>query len=446
MCLVNGRSPLTRGLGFRHAAGPGLTMEARSHAAAAAESRGGKFCPSAVKAELVKDVDKWNPEDLDVDGFPDGETEDRTKLWGLVLEEIAGEEDPSPIGEADLFRFIMWAKKPVDSPAGSVGRALPDVSLEVDGTLDGSKSEKTDKSKSGKSKLSPAALQDMAAQKATASGQIGYLNAALYLGYHPSKAECCDLEYGDSAIASKVIQKIAKLPGTMTIVESLAQCRSQQSVAPLETFFSRLVDSLTNVADDHADFAPIAAGRVAQFLSRVRNAAEHDMAVVYYAEEYLLRSYRGRGLPTPMDHELLKRAEKMASQANAGGATSGSAAAGGSSAAAKAPQSESLTAMAEQLKEVTKAMQSLSKLEGRLEKVEQKVGSQTSALEQKLSSLDSRMSSQTATFSNKLEALSGRIPPKDSGMTPEQIAARDKNMTCTICGEKGHRATHCPNK
>ena len=97
-------------------------------------------------------------------------------------------------------------------------------------------------------------------------------------------------------------------------------------------------------------------------------------------------------------------------------------------------------------KEVTKAMQSLTKLEGRLAQVEQKVGSQTSALEQKLSALDSRMSSQTATFSNKLETLSGRIPPKDSGMTPEQIAARDKNMTCTICGEKGHRATHCPNK
>ena len=312
----------------------------------------------------------------------------------------------------------------------------------ADGTLDGSKSEKADKSKSGKAKLSPAALQDMAAQKATSPGQIGYLNAALYLGYHPSRAECCDLEYGDSAIASKTIQKIAKLPGSMSVVETLAQCRSQQTSAPLETFFSRLVDSLTNVADDHADFAPIAAGRVAQFLSRVRNTAELDMAVVFYVEEYLLRAYRGRGLPTPMDHELLKRAEKTA-KANGTGAST---AAGGSAAAAKAAQSESLTAMAEQLKEVTKAMQSLGKLEGRLAQVEQKVGSQTSALEQKLSALDSRMSSQTATFSNKLETLSGRIPPKDSGMTPEQIAARDKNMTCTICGEKGHRATHCPNK
>ena len=161
-------------------------------------------------------------------------------------------------------------------------------------------------------KLSPAALQDMAAQQATSPGQIGYLNAALYLGYHPSRAECCDLEYGDSAIASKTIQKIAKLPGSMSVVETLAQCRSQQTSAPLETFFSRLVDSLTNVADDHADFAPIAAGRVAQFLSRVRNTAELDMAVVFYVEEYLLRAYRGRGLPTPMDHELLKRAEKTA--------------------------------------------------------------------------------------------------------------------------------------
>ena len=40
---------------------------------------------------------------------------------------------------------------------------------------------------------------------------------------------------------------------------------------------------------------------------RVKNAAEYEMAPVFFIEEYLLRAFRGRGLPTPMDSELLKR-------------------------------------------------------------------------------------------------------------------------------------------
>ena len=38
--------------------------------------------------------------------------------------------------------------------------------------------------------LAPAVVADLRAQNATNSGQIGYLNAAFHLGYHPSAHEC----------------------------------------------------------------------------------------------------------------------------------------------------------------------------------------------------------------------------------------------------------------
>ena len=58
---------------------------------------------------------------------------------------------------------------------------------------------------------------------------------------------------------------------------------------------------------------------------------------------------------------------------------------------------------------------------------------------------------QASSVQSKLDSFSAKLnnanpAARDAELTPEQIARRDKNMVCDLCGKKGHRAANCPDK
>jgi hypothetical protein len=234
------------------------------------------------------------------------------------------------------------------------------------------------------------------------------LNAALHLGYHPSRAESHGLRHGDTATSSDIIRKSSKMPGTFTIVDAISDSEKKRSPAPLDTFIGRLIDSLNSVADDHAEFAPIAAGKVSQLYSRVKSTAILEMAPVFFMKEYVLWTCRGRGIPTPMDLEIMARAEKEAAKLMGEG-RSGHGGGQGGGGGGSAPGGHSDSAVMGKLDELFK----------KFGEIESKVN--------KISGIESRLD----TLLNKVKSLT------DPG--------RDRNITCNKCGEKGHRVADCTN-
>ena len=336
------------------------------------------------------------------------------ELWTSVFADIkaAGGPEFATIG-AEGIAFKIWFKSPADEDESSSIVLVPGDEPHVPPLTMAKSGPATGKPTPAKEPvLSAGVLEDMAAQNASNPGQIGYLNAAIHLGYHPSPAECEGLSHGDTAASSDKLRKSSKMPGAHTFVDAVTASKKETSSVPLDNFVSRLLDSLNSVADDHAGYAAIAAGKISQVYSRVKSTAIEEMAVVYYMEEYILWTFRGRGLPTPMNLEVLNRAEKRALQV--------ARKAGGGSSSGGTGRSDQDAAIMEQLKELGGLAKRFDSLETRLAKLD--------GLEAKVGRFDSRIDG----LASKLGQMGG--PSKEN---------KDKHITCNKCGKKGHREANC---
>ena len=388
-------------------------MTTRTCATVVAEKRGGRACPAQAAAALLSEagLERWQADDIPTSSLDEAEIEDVVNLWALVFAEIENAGGPGIDLEASAgVAFRLWLKRAVDANADPAGDE-DDTDDMAGGDDDTKKKKGASKAGGGGSepafeKLAPAVQADLLAQNAKRTSQIGYLNAALHLGYHPSRAESHGLRHGDTATSSEVIRKSSKMPGTFTIVDAISESERKRSPAPLDSFVGRLIDSLNSVADDHAEFSPIAAGKISQLYSRVKSTAISEMAPVFFIKEFVLWTCRGRGIPFPMDLEIMARAEKEATKLMAEGRT-GHSGGGGT----QQPGGAAETAVMGKLEELFK----------KFEAVESKVG--------KIAGIESRLD----TLTNKVQGLA-----KPAG-------DRDKHITCNKCGEKGHRADNCTN-
>jgi hypothetical protein len=141
--------------------------------------------------------------------------------------------------------FKIWLKRSVDA---GTGKADDDVDGDDLVPTDDEAKKKKGASKAGAEEaedafetLAPAVQADLLAQSAKRTSQVGYLNAALHLGYHPSRAESHGLRHGDTATSLDIIRKSSKMPGTFTIVDAISDSEKKRSPAPLDTFIGRLI-------------------------------------------------------------------------------------------------------------------------------------------------------------------------------------------------------------
>lgn len=366
------------------------------------------MCPEAAAEALEKGTDEWNAADLPMDGTAAADLPDVMNLWGLVFHEVG--YDPT---DGDILRFRLWMAKPVDAAREPEGGDEVDVS-DKDGKdeKDEKEGDSGEKRKTKGRTLSAAARQDMEIQGMRDEAQVGYLNAAIYLGYHPSRAECAGLGHGDLATSSEVIRKMAKLPGGSTVHDALSRAHATRSSAPLATHFMRLADSLSDATDDHANYATVASASVAKFFNRVRDSCMDDYAVVLYIEDVLLSSCRGRGLPfREPNGDLLRRVEKRSAEMRDG--------VGAAAPGSKATPSESKSEMAALSAQISELMSASEAMESRLNL--------------KLTQAAARTDTKFQVLTSKVGDLEAKV-----GKPPSQTV-------CKNCGQKGHKAADCAN-
>ena len=406
--------------------------EVRTHGSVLHEPRGGgRECPPEAQALLLDNTDRWSPNDLGPAACPMDDKDDVAALWTSIFEDIAGEEEDTPIMGSIFARFMLWAHRAVDVDRGE-GTSEPDeyeegISIVPSRPTTPPPAKGKKKGPKPKAPLSAPVLEALAAQRATHPGQIGYLNAALFLGQHPSKAECEGLGVGDLAASSEVIRKSVKFgrsSGMKTLVDALDAAKSAGNARPLDHFFERLQSSLTTVTDDHADFAPQALGLSSQLYTRAKSVANPEFAVVAYIEDYVFTSHRGEGVPIKLDHEAMARSVKLAcSSAQSDAATPGK------------DGLASMQAMSLQIAELVGEVKKVAGIETRIEQ------------------LSGRMDSRMDAFSTRINKLAEKVgggggggggagSPANAVEDPE----RDRHITCSKCGLKGHRERFCPSR
>ena len=404
----------------------------RTHVSVLSELRGGgRTCPTLAKNALISGTDHWDATDVQVGALKKNELDGVAAMWTSVFEDISGDDD-SPVVGGQLARFLLWvgaavdeaeATDPEDEDEGEDGiRDDPEVGEDEASTaLTPPKTPKksTRKNKKAAGVRSAEVQSVLSAQRAENEGQIGYLNACLFLGQHTSRAECRGLGVGDLASSSELIRKsikFGKSTGTRTLVDAIADAKDQRSLVAMDHFFDRLQASLSSVSDDHARFAPVALGLTSQLYSRAKSVAHPEFAVVHYIEDYVFRTHRGQGIPMALDSEALRRAEKLSlSEALAAGGGGARRPGGAEPTASEGTQS----AMAAQIAEIAVSLERMGGVESKLEALSRRV--------------DSRM-----------DAMSAKVNRVASGQ--EDDDDKDKYMTCGKCSEKGHRAKNCPNK
>ena len=85
--------------------GAELSMaEVRTHGSVLQELRGGgRECPPEARALLLENTDRWSPNDLGPAACPVDDKDDVAALWSSIFDDIAGEEEDTPIGCPENF-------------------------------------------------------------------------------------------------------------------------------------------------------------------------------------------------------------------------------------------------------------------------------------------------------------------------------------------------------
>ena len=393
----------------------------RSHTEALAETRGGgRKCPPAI-AELLKlGVDDWSPSDMPVEVTSQKDVETLMDVWVLVFEQIGQakkgiDEIDKLVTKAEMGLFRLWVTAAVDVPVPDakdvdVTDPAPDKTETEEEKAKTEAELKEKEKKKPTTPLSTTAMEDMRAQKAKKIGQLAYTNAALFLGTAPSRAELAGLGYGDYPTASEVIRKLSKgNAANSTMPDAMKLCRASKSLVPLDAFMSQLCDALNGAPDDYDGYAPVAAVRIAQWFSKIKDAADDDLSVVEYVDQYYRTRYKGRGLPVlEPDMALMVRARKLAQTAPGG---------------VVPVQPKGGTLPNDELKAITEQLSSLVET---VREASSAIGSIKGDI--------TRLQSRCEGLNTKVDRMSS------ANINP------DKNMTCSKCGEKGHRAANCPNK
>ena len=313
------------------------------------------------------------------------------------------------------MRYKMWLFAAADEPDsdGSV------VDVSKDGATTVAKATTPASSKSGGSKeaddgLSGAFLSDMKEQGMSSPNQLAYVSASLFLGKHASRKECAGLNAGETAGISDVIRKAAKMPGAKTLTDTLKESMESRSKAPLDTFINRLTDSLSNAGDDHAEYAAQASSKIRSFYNRVCEVVDDELAVPLYFEDLVQFSHVGRGIPKQVDLELVRIAEKRACGIR------------NPKQKGKAREDPDQSAMLSQMEEMLAAL-------GKFEGLEQRLGSK---LNTSVTRIDTRLDAMERKVKTVADASAAEV---------ERRRKADQFIECTKCGQKGHRASECPN-
>ena len=378
--------------------------------------RGGRKCPAAVSDLLLTNRDKWEVEDV-VTSFQDGKGSSAAKddilaLWDLVFNDCDGHEN---LTIADKQRYKMWIFSAADE-ADEDG-SMVDVSKDGATTTVKEAAKASIKSAGGKEAddgMHGAFMNDMKEQGMSSPRQLAYVSASLFLGKHASRKECAGLNAGETAGISDVIRKAAKMPGAKTLTDTLKDSVESRSRLPLDTFINRLTDSLSNAGDDHACYAAQASSKIRSFYNRVCEVVDDELAVPLYFEDLVQFSHVGRGIPKQVDLELVRIAEKRAYGMR------------NPKQKAKAREDPDQSSMMSQMEEMLSAL-------GKFEGLEQRLGSK---LNTSISRIDTRLDAMERKVKTVADASAAEV---------ERRRKADQFIECTKCGQKGHRASECPN-
>ena len=254
---------------------------------------------------------------------------------------------------------------------------------------------------------SSAEKKDLEAQGMTTGKELRRLELALFLGRAPN----------DDGIEGGVYRgvpngmaesKLAFKQNHETIERVVARCRTDGSLAQLDRFITNLSADMS-ASDSATD--KLQSARVLMWFSEAkRNLSGSTMAILTYIDEYRA-TYRGRGLPFEYDTTIGQRAMNLGmtgglpsgglSLKSLGGtSSSGSSLSYPTHSMSETGSSAAITAAVDQMKGMTTAMES--------------------------------MQSTVLALAHKVEKLEGW--------------KSDAHITCSGCGEVGHRNRNCPNK
>jgi hypothetical protein len=326
----------------------------------------------------------WLEDDM-LDGTR-GTAKDGRELWMTVLDDCSA-VCKAPITKSDSVRLAQW----VDAIF------VHGESKDVTPTYVPSAAEK----------------KDLEAQGMNAGTELRRLELACHVGRAPNTEGTVGGVYRGvpNAMAES---KLAFKQNHETLDKVVERCRRECTLVHLDRFITNLASDLS-ASEEATD--KLQSARVLMWFSEAkRNLSGATMAVLTYIDEYRA-TYRGRGLPVEYDTTIGQRAMNYGLAAGVGAhsmslsglapkvniapsTATGSSLSYPSRSASESESSAAVLAMVEQLKGVSTAV--------------------------------SDMRSSMTALATKVDKLEGW--------------KADQSITCSGCGEVGHRNRNCPNK
>ena len=441
-------------------------MSSRTHEVVLKELRGSRECPAPISKALLRDTTTWKVELIPSRALV--LASERTRVVAMATKAAtknAGEDEEFTVPEDEWDYFDLWVEAPVDvvrlgrdgttlhstfstpwaagfddlgAPPGGLHaeearKAAAEFDEELRRTAAGRAAANAASAAAAAAASRPKLVltdelrDELRKQKATEPIQLTFTSSSIYLMRPSSKVEVAPLNLGDPPATSPIIQKAVKVKGASCLVTILEAARASGDLTVLDAAFQRLVESLSSMIDDYTGYAATASARITQMYSRAKGAAINSSVVITYLEELLLRDNAGRGLPKLFDDELMMRCNRsVLAQLVAGGG------------------SAKITALEATLAAVQSQLQDLtahnSRLSADLATAVADLASVRSGCAQSrdLSSIRSDVSG--------LRTRLDRVEPKVNSLSDNADNARsDRNIVCSNCGQRGHRAANCNN-
>ena len=281
------------------------------------------------------------------------------------------------------------------------------------------------------------ALEDMAAQGATALWQLGYVELALALCRPPAAAETEGYSYKAPWETCMEGGRRAMKFKVQNLDDLIKAAMLDGQLAAIDLHFSTLCTALQEESDD--PFAQKLAGLILGFWQETRTGLSSDDMVIWYLKEYR-RTKRGRGLCCKVDEKLMRRAmgAKLSGTLNVGGADGGAGAMQlskmGSVAASSTGGSDTASMVSSSLGSSVSAHQQAGRFEGQMSEVlsaVSRIASDVGGLSASVGSVKASMDG----LASRLSAVESRCWPADEG-----------GPSCSKCGSKTHLRRDCPQR